>query len=51
MGEMCSPNLWSSFLPHLGGRTLSSQLDAIAIMSFIISKWKFELIAFTFESV
>jgi len=36
----------SSFLSHFGGRSLSSQFDAIAIMSLVISKGKFERIAF-----
>ena len=40
----------SSFLSHFGGRSLSSQLDAGAIMSLVMLKGNFEWIAF-FESV
>ena len=35
----------SSFLSHFGGRSLSSQLDASAIMSLVILKGNFERIA------
>ena len=37
----------SSFLSHFGGRSLSYQLDASAIMSLVMFKGNFERIAFS----
>jgi len=45
MGKRSNPTCGSSFLSHFGGRGLSSQLDASAIMSLVVFKGKFERIA------
>jgi len=37
----------SSFLPHFRSRSLSSQFDAIAMMSLVMSKEEFEQIVFS----
>ena len=47
MGKRCSPNLWVIFLFAFWARSLSAQFDVIAIMSLVMSKGKFERIAFS----
>jgi len=46
MGKDVAQTCGSPFLSHFGGHSLSSQFDAIAIMSLRMFKWKFERIAF-----
>jgi len=47
MGKKCGvvQKFGTSFLSHFGGRSLSSQLDASAIMSAVMFKENFERIA------
>jgi len=47
MGKDVAQTCGSSFLSHFGGRSLSSQLDASAIMSLVMFKGNFERIAFS----
>ena len=43
-GKDVAQTCWSSFLSHFRGRSLSSQLDASAIMSLVMFKGNFERI-------